>query len=180
MIPRFCRRSCLGSGRADARRNALQLCARLSYSRPQTCTGAGALTRARTFSSYDLLHIHTLGAGALTRAVSLHRHANERIVLLAKDDTGTCLLLCPVALLQATDHCSVLGQVNFTNCPLAGRVVIEIRMGVVRPEQGKLQEPLGYFGKRVARLALFRCKCPRCTSGMFKCTSASPASTHHI
>ena len=42
--------------------------------------------------------MHTLGAGALTRAVNLHRHANERIVLLAKDDTGTCLLLCPVAL----------------------------------------------------------------------------------
>ena len=85
MIPQFCRRSCLGSGRADVRRNALQLCARLSYSRPETCTGAGA-------------HKHTLGAGALTHAVSLHRHANERIVLLAKDDTGTCLLLCPVAL----------------------------------------------------------------------------------
>jgi hypothetical protein len=128
--------------------------------------------------------IHAVRGGArgrvCPRAVSLHRHANERIVLLAKDDTRTCLLLCPVALLQAPDHCSVLGQVNFTNCPLAGRVVIEIRMGVVRPEQGKLQEPLGYFGKRVARLALFRCKCPRCTSGMFKCTSASPASTHHI
>ena len=56
-------------------------------------------------------------------------------------------------LLQAPDHCSVLGEVNFTKCPLAGRVVIGIRMGVVRPEQGKLQEPLGYFGKRVARLA---------------------------
>ena len=57
---------------------------------------------------------------------------------------------------------------NSTNCPLAGRVVVGIRMGVVRPEQGKLQEPLAYFGKRVARLALFRCKCPRCTSSMIK------------
>ena len=45
-------------------------------------------------------------------------------------------------------------------------------MGVVRPVQGKLQEALDYFGKRVARLALFRCKCPRCTSGVIKCTSA--------
>ena len=61
-------------------------------------------------------------------------------------------------LLQAPDHCSVLGEVNFTNCPLAGRVVIGIRMGVVRPEQGKLQEPLGAFGKRVARVALLLCQ----------------------
>ena len=91
--------------------------------------------------------MHTLGAGALTRAVSLHRLANERIVLLAKDDTGTCLLLCPVALaasccVRPTIARSYLGEVNFTNCPLAGRVVIGIRMGIVRPEQAKLHELL--------------------------------------
>ena len=84
-------------------------------------------------------------------------------------------------LLQAPDHCSVLGEVNFTNCPLAGRVVIGIRMGIVRPEQAKLQEPLGAFGKRVAGVALLPGgRCPRCTSSMIKCTSASPASAHHV
>ena len=102
MIPRFCRRSCLGSGRADARRNALQLCARLSYSRPETCTGAGA-------------HKHTLGAGALTHAVSLHRHANERIVLLAKNgyrDMLNTLSFRPRSeLLSAPDRCSIIGKV---------------------------------------------------------------------
>ena len=50
-------------------------------------------------------------------------------------------------LLRAPDHCSVLVELNFTNCPLAGRVVIGIRMGVVRPEQGELQDPFGYLGK---------------------------------
>ena len=84
-------------------------------------------------------------------------------------------------LLRAPDHCSVLGEVNFTNCPLAGRVVIGIRMGIVRPEQAKLQEPLGAFGKRVAGVALLPGgRCPRCTSSMIKCTSASPASAHHV
>ena len=84
-------------------------------------------------------------------------------------------------LLQAPDHCSVLGEVNFTNCPLAGRVVIGIRMGIVRPEQAKLQEPLGAFGKRVAGVALLPGgRCPCCTSSMIKCTSASPASAHHV
>ena len=84
-------------------------------------------------------------------------------------------------LLRAPDHCSVLGEVNFTNCPLAGRVVIGIRMGIVRPEQAKLHEPLGAFGKRVAGVALLPGgRCPRCTSSMIKCTSASPASAHHV
>ena len=65
---RFCRRSCLGSGRADARRNKLQLCVRLSYSRPETCTGAGALTRAEMYCFNDCLHHSARGAGALPRA----------------------------------------------------------------------------------------------------------------
>ena len=63
-------------------------------------------------------------------------------------------------LLRAPDHGSVLREVNFTNCPLDGRVVGGIRMGVVRREQGKLQEPLGYFGKRVARVVLLLCQVP--------------------
>ena len=114
----------------------------------------------------------------LKRDLRVHDH--EALFTAAEQGPVLALYAFDDELLQAPDHCSVLGEVNLTNCPLAGRVVIEIRMGVVRPEQGKLQEPLGYFGKRVARLALFRCKCPRCTSGMIKCTSASPASSHHI
>ena len=132
--------------------------------------------RARTFSSYDLLHMHTLGAGALTRAVSLHRHMQMSASCCSQKMIQGHAYYCALSPSQRAAACarqllSLRGS-YFTNCPLAGRVVVGIRMGVVRPEQGKLQEPLVYFGKRVARLALFRCKCPRCTSGMIKCTSA--------
>mgnify|MGYP003313895102 CR=1 FL=1 len=63
-------------------------------------------------------------------------------------------------LLRAPDHCSVLGEVNFTNCPLAGRVVGGIRMGVVRPEQGKLQDAVGLFWEKSCKISIVSLQVP--------------------
>ena len=84
----------------------------------------------------------------MPRRRGLAQACKERIVLLAKKgyrDMLTPLSFCPRSeLLSAPDRCLRITQ---SYCPLAGRFVGGIRMGVVRPEQGELQDPFGYLGK---------------------------------
>ena len=94
----------------------------------------------------------------------------------------TPLSFCPRSeLLSAPDRCLRITQ---SYCPLAGRFVGGIRMGVVRREQGKLQEPLGYFGKRVARVVLLLCQVPPVHIEHDQVHISSlitrPASAHHV
>ena len=95
------------------------------------------IMRVRKYSSFGLLHTTALGAGALTRAVNSHRHANERIVLLAKnwysDMQNTFCDRYRVELLCSPDHCTIpVAEVNFLDdddCPLhirlAGRSLVD-------------------------------------------------------